>query len=577
MKKNSTLERESIQIKTKKPLKELYRGVKKPVFRTLLGSLLYVAGTLVVATQADSLAAISIGNFTDLSPIFVYGLMCTIGYVFFYISVIADLGFVDLATGIRKKVWKKTLNLPLRYFDREGPNQVISRVTSDPEYSYQPYKLLQLTFTLIAFLLVVLVSDAAIPSLALVLIAGFIVTMVLMFVAAKYSERGATYMASKLAVLTSFLAERFNRIKFIKAMNTEEKETENGNAYIDERYEAARYNAMALTMVQFGQTFIRFILFTAAFLLGAFMIGNGSLKSTTSLALFYAYGGNLILIFQFFAQFPAIFAMTKGGSKKLVAIFEEQEEDLDAGKPELQEAGDISLENVSFGYTGLNAVSDVNMTIRKGGITAVIGPNGSGKTTVLRLIDRLYPDFDGNIRIGDEDSKDVSLRAWRDRFGVVSQNAALFEGSIRDNICYGVKDPGEEELSAVIGLAGLDDVIASHEGGLDYNVGANGEKLSGGEQQRIAIARAMLKNPDYLVLDEATANLDPVTEKKIKDSVSALMKGRTSIVVAHSYRTVQDADHVIVMNNGRVEDQGTPEELLLRNGYFQVFAGACAE
>ncbi len=577
MKKNSTLERETIRIRTKKPLKELYKGVKKPVFRTLLGSLLYVAGTLIIATQSDSLAAISVGNFTNLTPILVYALMCLIGYVFFYVSVIADLGFVDLATGVRKKVWKKTMNLPLRYFDREGPNQVISRVTSDPEYSYQPYKLLQLTFTLVAFLLIVLVSDAAIPALALILIIGFIVTMVLMFIAAKYSERGATYVASKLAALTSFLAERFNRIRFIKAMNTENRETGIGNGYIDERYEAAKYNAMALTMVQFGQTFIRFVLFTAAFLFGALLIGNGSLKSTTALAVFYAYGGNLILVFQFFAQFPAVFAMTKGGSKKLVSIFEEQEEQLGEGKPELTDAGDISLENVSFGYTGVNAVEGVSMTIPKGRVTAIIGPNGSGKTTVLRLIDRLYPDYDGSIRIGEEDGKDVSLRAWRSRFGVVSQNAALFEGSIRDNICYGTKEPSQEELQAVVALAGLNEVIESHEGGLDYNVGANGEKLSGGEQQRVAIARAMLKNPDYLVLDEATANLDPVTEKKIRDSILALMKGRTSIVVAHSYRTVQGADHVVVMNNGRVEDQGTPEELLARNGYYRSFAGACAE
>ena len=215
--------------------------------------------------------------------------------------------------------------------------------------------------------------------------------------------------------------------------------------------------------------------------------------------------------------------------------------------------------------------------IPKGKVTAIIGPNGSGKTTVLRLIDRLYPDYNGSIRIGAEESSEISLRAWRDRFGIVSQNAALFEGSIRDNICYGVKEPTEEELQAVIGLAGLSDVIESHEGGLDFNVGVNGEKLSGGEQQRVAIARAMLKNPDYLVLDEATANLDPLTEQKIKNSISALMKGKTSVIVAHSYRTVEGADQIIVMNNGIVEDCGTPEELMERNGYFRSFAAACAE
>ena len=577
MKNNSTLERETIRIKTKKPLKTLYKGVKLPVLRTLLGSLLYVGGTLVIATQSDSLANISIGNFTDLGPILTYALMCIIGYVFFYISVIADLGFVDLATRVRKKVWNKTMHLPLRYYNSEGPNQVISRVTSDPEYSYQPFKLLQLTFTLIVMFLIVLVGDAAITELALILIVGFIVTMVLMFIAAKYSERGATYIASKLARLTTFLAERFSRIKFIKAMNSEARETENGNAYIDERYEAAKYNAMAQTMVQFGQTFLRFVLFTAAFLFGAIMIGTGNLKSTLALAAFYAYGGNMILVFQFFAQFPAVFAMTKGGSKKLVSIFEEQEEELDTGKAEFETEGDICLSNVSFGYTDQKVVNDVSITIPKGKITAIIGPNGSGKTTVLRLIDRLYPDYDGSIRIGEEESTDISLRAWRDRFGIVSQNAALFEGSIRDNICYGVKEPTEEELQAVVELAGLSEVIESHEGGLEFNIGVNGEKLSGGEQQRVAIARAMMKNPDYLVLDEATANLDPVTEKRIKNSIAALTKGRTVIVVAHSYRTVQDADQVVVMNNGKVEDHGTPEELSMRNGYFRIFAQACAE
>ena len=205
MKKNAVLERETITVKTKKPLKELYKGVKLPVFRTLLGSLLYVVGTLIVATQADSIAQISIGQFTDLSPIFTYALMCSIGYVFFYISVVADLGFVELAARIRKKIWHKAMRLPLSYYDKTGPNNVISRITSDPESSFLPFKLLQLTFTLLAFLLVVLTGSAAITSLALILIFGFILTMIIMFITARFSERGAMYAAGKLADLTAFL------------------------------------------------------------------------------------------------------------------------------------------------------------------------------------------------------------------------------------------------------------------------------------------------------------------------------------------------------------------------------------
>ena len=176
--------------------------------------------------------------------------------------------------------------------------------------------------------------------------------------------------------------------------------------------------------------------------------------------------------------------------------------------------------------------------------------------------------------MGETDANNLSLRSWRDRFGLVSQNAVLFDGTLRDNICYGVKDVQEAELQSVIGLACLGDVVAAHAGGLDFHVGANGEKLSGGEQQRVTIARAMMKNPDYLILDEATANLDPTTEEKIRKAVAALTQGRTTIIVAHSFRAVQDADQVIVIHGGKLEDQGTIEELKARNGFFRAFIEA---
>lgn len=229
------------------------------------------------------------------------------------------------------------------------------------------------------------------------------------------------------------------------------------------------------------------------------------------------------------------------------------------------------MDHVTFGYDSEKVVKDVSMVIPKGKVTAIIGPNGSGKTTVLRLLDRLYPDYDGNICIGEENGNDISLRSWRNKFAVVSQKASLFEGTIRDNITYGLDNVSEEEIQSVVKLSCLDDVIASHEGGLQFNVGVNGEKLSGGEQQRVAIARAMIKNADYLVLDESTANLDPITEKKVIDSIEALKKGRTVIVVAHNYSAVANADKVIVMNDGVVEDEGTSAELLGRNSFFRLF------
>ena len=572
--KSAALRAETVTVKSRKPLKTLFRGIRLPVFRTLVGSLLHLIGTLVVATQADPLAAITVGNITDISPILTYALMCAIGYVFFYASVIADLAFVDLAANVRKKIWKKVMNLPLSYFDRENSNRVLSRITADPEYSYLPFKLLQLAFTLVAFLLIVLVGNAAIQEAALVLIVGFIVTMVIMFFAARFSERGAVYVAGKLAAFTSYLAERLGHIRFIKAMNSEEQEKTASLRYIEERYEADKYNAFAQTLVAFGQSFVTLILFTAAFFVGIFLIKGGKVTSTTLLVAFYAYGGNMVTVFQFFTQIPSIFATARGGSKKLVQILEEAEENVDQGGAAAPESGDLRLENVSFSYGEREVLHGISAVIPKGKITAVVGANGSGKTTLTRLIGRLYPGHQGAIYMGETEAESLSLRRWRDRFGLVSQNAVLFEGTLRDNICYGVRDVREEQLQSVIRLACLEDVIASHEGGLRFNVGVNGEKLSGGERQRVTIARAMMKNPDYLILDEATANLDPMTEEKIRKAVAALTQGRTTVIVAHSFRAIQDADQVIVMNGGVLVDQGTVEELMARNAFFQAFAGA---
>ena len=572
--KSAALCAETVTVKSRKPLKTLFRGIRLPVFRTLVGSLLHLIGTLVVATQADPLAAITVGNITDISPILTYALMCAIGYVFFYASVIADLAFVDLAANVRKKIWKKVMNLPLSYFDRENSNRVLSRITADPEYSYLPFKLLQLAFTLVAFLLIVLVGNAAIQEAALVLIVGFIVTMVIMFFAARFSERGAVYVAGKLAAFTSYLAERLGHIRFIKAMNSEEQEKTASLRYIEERYEADKYNAFAQTLVAFGQSFVTLILFTAAFFVGIFLIKGGKVTSTTLLVAFYAYGGNMVTVFQFFTQIPSIFATARGGSKKLVQILEEAEENVDQGGAAAPESGDLRLENVSFSYGEREVLHGISAVIPKGKITAVVGANGSGKTTLTRLIGRLYPGHQGAIYMGETEAESLSLRRWRDRFGLVSQNAVLFEGTLRDNICYGVRDVREEQLQSVIRLACLEDVIASHEGGLRFNVGVNGEKLSGGERQRVTVARAMMKNPDYLILDEATANLDPMTEEKIRRAVAALTQGRTTVIVAHSFRAIQDADQVIVMNGGVLVDQGTVEELMARNAFFQAFAGA---
>ncbi len=266
---------------------------------------------------------------------------------------------------------------------------------------------------------------------------------------------------------------------------------------------------------------------------------------------------------------PSYFASAAGGSRKLKSIFAMKEEDTETGAASVP-TDDITLKDVTFGYQETTVIDHVSVVIPKGKVTAVIGPNGSGKSTLIKLIDRLYPAEGGDLRIGEADASDVSLKAWRSQFAVVSQNTAVFAGTIRSNICYGAAEPvSEEALRRAVRLANLEEVVASRQGGLDYEVGVKGAGLSGGEQQRVAIARALLKDPQVLILDEATANLDAKTEAEVKKGLNELMKGRTVIEIAHNYAAIRDADYVVVLDQGRLADSGSPGEMEERCAFYR--------
>ena len=299
-------------------------------------------------------------------------------------------------------------------------------------------------------------------------------------------------------------------------------------------------------------------------------ITAGAISDTTPISAVYAFGMALELTLVAIMTLPSYFASTVGGSKKLASILTMPEENVENGGKMPEQTGDIRLSDLSFAYEEAPVIDGVSTIIPAGKVTAIVGMNGSGKSTLIKLIDRLYPINSGSICIGEADAADVSLKAWRSRFGIVSQSPSLFAGTLRDNIAYGTgREIPESEWAAVISAANLGSVLAAHPGGLDYIVGIDGTGLSGGEQQRVAIARAMLKNPDILILDEATANLDPKTEAEVKEGLAALMRGRTVIEIAHSASAIRDADNVIVLGNGHIVAFGTPEELLETSPFYR--------
>ncbi|HAJ65257.1 MAG TPA: ABC transporter [Clostridiales bacterium] len=238
-------------------------------------------------------------------------------------------------------------------------------------------------------------------------------------------------------------------------------------------------------------------------------------------------------------------------------------------KPDVTDA-DIVYEHVRFSYDpGKELLRDIDFTVPGGKMYAIVGPSGSGKSTVVNLIPRLYDVLGGRVTVAGVDVRDFDLTYLRSQIGVVTQDSYLFNGTIRDNLLYAKEDATQEELDAACYIANLSDFIANQPEGYETVVGNRGLKLSGGEKQRLSIARVILKDPKILILDEATSALDSITENAIQEALEALMEGRTSIVIAHRLSTILKADRILVVKDGVIAESGTHEELLDAGGVYR--------
>ena len=238
-------------------------------------------------------------------------------------------------------------------------------------------------------------------------------------------------------------------------------------------------------------------------------------------------------------------------------------------KPDLRKM-DVIYYHVAFSYSkDKPLLKDINFTVPHGKMYAIVGPSGSGKSTIVNLLPRLYDVDSGAVKIGAYNVKTIELEYLRDNIGVVTQETYLFNGTIKDNLLYAKPDATQEEIENACRIASIHDFISSQPDGYDTEVGNRGLKLSGGEKQRISLARVILKDPTILILDEATSALDSISENAIQDALDQLMKGRTSIVIAHRLSTILKADKILVVNDGVIAEEGTHEELLALGGIYK--------
>jgi ATP-binding cassette subfamily B protein len=372
----------------------------------------------------------------------------------------------------------------------------------------------------------------------------------------------------------STLQESLEGIRVVQAFAREQSATAQFNATNEAQYRAnlttVRISAKYFPAVEFAG-----VVGTAVIIgLGGWLAHQDRVTVGT-VAAFVLYLNNLFEPVQQLSQFYNTVQSGGAALNKLFGLLDTAPSVAERpGAYDLPELpGDIVVEHVSFAYVDDVVLRDISMTIRAGERVALVGPTGAGKSTLAKLLARFYDPRGGSIRIGDHDLRDITLASLRARMCVVPQEGYLFAGTLRENVQIGRPEAGEEEVDAALRALGIYERFAAFPDGLDTEVHEGGSRLSAGERQLVSLARAALADPAILILDEATSNLDPGTEHAVERALEALMEGRTVVVVAHRLSTAARADRVAVVDEGRLVEYGTHDELVRGGGrYATLFA-----
>lgn len=478
---------------------------------------------------------------------------------------------------LRNEVFGKSLQLPLSYYSDERKGDIISRMTIDvKEIEWSVMSSLEMLFRdpiqIIIFLVTMVFISAKLTLLVLLLlpIAGLIIGRI-----SKSLRKTSTKEKELSGVLLSLMEETLSGLRIIKAFNAEKYTSKK---FVDVNDEYTNYMNKVYRRTDLSSPVSEFL--GVVVLVVVLYIGGSMVLSNEGAML----GSAFISYLAIFAQLippaksltTAYYNVQKGAASadriaKITLAPLTIEEDKNPVEIKSFEK-EIEYKNISFAYTKGDSgyvLKNVNLTINKGKTIALVGQSGSGKTTLADMLPRFYDANEGEILIDGTPLKKASIRSVRNLMGIVSQESILFNDTVLNNIAFGMSNAKEEDVIAAAKIANAHDFIMQMPQGYQTNIGDRGNKMSGGQRQRLSIARAVLKNPPILILDEATSALDTESERLVQDALNKLMQNRTSIVIAHRLSTIQHADEIIVMQKGEIIERGKHAELLNKNGVYK--------
>lgn len=514
------------------------------------------------------------------------GLICIGIVVAFFLKNVtrymAQYTLVPIRTGlvkdIRKALHKKMALLSISYFSEKRKGDLMSRMTTDVrEVEASLISSLALIVrdpvNIIASIVVLMMMSVKLTLVVLFLfpIAGLIIGNI-----GKSLKRKSLKGQIQIAKILSAIEENISGLRVIKAFNAEKIIQQKFDVELDRHQKIMssifRKRDLASPMSEFLSTLVMVVVIWY----GGNLIFQGQNDPSYSDLSPQAFIGFIVIFSQIL---PPIKSLSQGyysiqrGSASAERIMTVLDAEIEIKEREnalaINEFTDtIKFENASFSYDSKNVLNNINLEVKKGQTIALVGQSGGGKTTLANLVARFYDLNKGSLSIDGVDIREYILSDIRKLMGLVTQDSILFNDSILNNIALGIENPDKEKVVEAAKIANAHEFITKFEDGYNHNIGDGGHKLSGGQKQRISIARAIMKNPPILILDEATSALDTESERLVQDALSKLMENRTSIVIAHRLSTIQNADEIIVLNEGEIVERGNHQTLLEKGGHY---------